>query len=294
MDSDAIILSQSLGRPRLSRATSDSTLVLLLRSPTFDIGVIVVCIWAVCAVLGSHITPHDPFAPSGSLLSGPDGTHWFGSDQLGRDVFSRVIAGARSVMELAPLATALAVVTGTSLALVMGYYGGLVDEVIGRVIEATMAVPGIIISIIIILALGHSSFAIICVVAFGFAGIIARTMRVAVQAERNLDYVKAARLRGASAGYIMFVEILPNILGPLIVETTVRLGYAVFALATLTFLGFGVQPPSPDWGVQVSENYQLLLGGTDWWTVLFPALALSSLVVAINLIADSLAHVMTR
>ena len=176
----------------------------------------------------------------------------------------------------------------------IGYYGGLIDEITGRLIEASFAIPGIIISILIVLAFGTTRLAIVCVVAFGFSTIIARTIRVAVQAERNLDYVTAARLRGARAPYIMFVEILPNIVGPIVVEATVRLGYAIFAIATLTFLGFGVQPPSPDWGLQISENYSLLLSGTDWWTVLFPALAIASLVVATNLIADALAQVMGR
>ena len=276
------------------RVARRETLRLLLRSPTFVAGMVVVVFWTVIALLGSHITPQDPLSPSPDLLKGPGSGHWFGTDALGRDVFSRVFAGAQSIVELAPMATGLAVVAGTSLALVIGYYGGLIDEITGRLIEASFAIPGIIISILIVLAFGTTRLAIVCVVAFGFSTIIARTIRVAVQAERNLDYVTAARLRGARAPYIMFVEILPNIVGPIVVEATVRLGYAIFAIATLTFLGFGVQPPSPDWGLQISENYSLLLSGTDWWTVLFPALAIASLVVATNLIADALAQVMGR
>jgi peptide/nickel transport system permease protein len=276
------------------RIARRETLRLLLRSPTFVAGMVVVVFWSVIALLGSYITPQDPLLPSAKLLNAPGSGHWFGTDALGRDVLSRVMAGAQSIVELAPMATGLAVVAGTSLALVIGYYGGLIDEIIGRLIEASFAIPGIIISILIVLAFGTTRLAIVCVVAFGFSTIIARTIRVAVQAERNLDYVKAARLRGARGPYIMFVEILPNIVGPIVVEATVRLGYAIFAIATLTFLGFGVQPPSPDWGLQISENYSLLLSGTDWWTVLFPALAIASLVVATNLIADALAQVLGR
>src|SRR5262249_60646048 len=115
-----------------------------------------------------------------------------------------------------------------------------------------------------------------------------------VLGERRLDSGRAARLRGGRPPYIMFVEILPNVVGPIVVEATVRLGYAIFAVAGLTFLGFGVQPPSPDWSLQISDHYQLLAGGGYWWTVLFPALAIASLVVGVNLIADGLTQVLDR
>ena len=119
-------------------------------------------------------------------------------------------------------------------------------------------------------------------------------MRAAVLAERQLEYVQAARLRGEKAPYVMFVEILPNVMPPIIVETTVRLGYAIFTVAGLTFLGFGVQPPSPDWSLQIADNYTLLAGGSYWWTVLFPALAIATLIVGVNLIADGLTQVLDR
>jgi peptide/nickel transport system permease protein len=127
-----------------------------------------------------------------------------------------------------------------------------------------------------------------------FTPLIARTVRAAVLAERELDYVAAAQLRGEHAPYIMFAEILPNVMGPIIVEATVRVGYAIFAIAGLTFLGFGVQEPSPDWALQISDNYSLLAAGSYWWTVLFPALAIASLVVAINLVADGISQVLER
>lgn len=270
------------------------TLDLLLHSRTFVVGIVVIAFWTICALLGTHITPQDPLGQSSDILQGPSGDHWFGTDTFGRDVFSRVIAGAQSIMLVAPFATVLGVVVGTSVALVIGYYGGLVDEIAGRVIEANLAIPGIIVTILIIVALGTTRLTIAIVVALGFSALIARTIRVAVMAERNLDYVQAARLRGAGTRYIMFVEILPNITGPIVVEATVRLGYAIFAIASLTFLGFGVQPPSPDWALQIADNYALLLSGTNWWTVLFPALAIASLVVAINMVADALAQVVGR
>jgi peptide/nickel transport system permease protein len=115
-----------------------------------------------------------------------------------------------------------------------------------------------------------------------------------VLGERELEYVQAARLRGERAPYVMFVEILPNVMGPIIVEATVRLGYAIFAVAGLTFLGFGVQPPSPDWSLQIADNYQLLNAGTYEWTVLFPGLAIATLIVGVNLVADGLQQVLDR
>ena len=135
---------------------------------------------------------------------------------------------------------------------------------------------------------------LIVVIGVVFTPIVSRTVRAAVLGERGLEYVQAARLRGERAPYVMFVEILPNVTGPIVVETTVRLGYAIFAVAGLTFLGFGVQPPSPDWSLQIADNYQLLNTGTYWWTVLFPAFAIASLIVGVNLVADGLQQVLDR
>src|ERR687883_860445 len=145
-----------------------------------------------------------------------------------------------------------------------------------------------------IVALGHSTRTLILVIGVVFLPLVTRTVRAAVLGERELEYVQAARLRGERAPYVMFVEILPNVMGPIVVEATVRLGYAIFAVAGLTFLGFGVQPPSPDWSLQIAQNYTLLAGGSYWWTVLFPSLAIASLVVGVNLIADGLTQVLDR
>ncbi len=135
--------------------------------------------------------------------------------------------------------------------------------------------------------LGTSKATVIVVIGLSFAPIIARTVRSAVLAERELDYVAAAQLRHESAFHTMFVEILPNVIPPILVETTVRLGYAIFAVATLSFMGFGIQPPSPDWGLSISNNYGMI-GGGFWWTVLFDALAIASLVIGVNLVTDGI------
>jgi peptide/nickel transport system permease protein len=270
------------------------TLGLLLRSKTFVVGSVIFSWWVFCAFFGFAIAPHDPTGITPNTLVGPSWHHLFGTDTLGEDVFSRVLAGARSILTIAPLATALAIVAGTSLGLLTGYMRGAVDDVVSRMTEALLAIPLIVLAITIVVAIGHSTAAIVIVVGVLFTPLVARTVRAAVLAERELDYVPAARLRGERAPYIMFVEILPNVTGPIIVEATVRLGYAVFTIAGLSFLGLGVQPPTPDWAADISNNYNLLESGTYWWTVLFGALAIASLVIAINLIADGITQVLER
>ncbi|HEY1369633.1 MAG TPA: ABC transporter permease [Gaiellaceae bacterium] len=266
----------------------------LVRSKTFLIGLFIVCFWIFWAIVGERLTPHDPLEQTPDILARPFGKYWFGTDSLGRDVFSRVLAGARNVLAVAPLATLLGVVCGTALGLITGYFRGAVDDVISRVIEAVLALPLIVVAVTALVALGQSTVTLIIVIGAIFTPLVARTVRAAVLAERDLDYVKAALLRRESSAYVLFVEILPNVMPPIIVEATVRLGYAIFTVAGLTFLGFGPQPPSPDWAAQINASYQLLAGGSYWWTVLFPALAIATLVVAVNLIADGLQQVLDQ
>ena len=258
----------------------------LLWSPSFMTGAVVVAFWAACGLFGRHLVPYDPFADDllNSLLP-PSAEHWFGTDQLGRDVFSRVIAGARDILTVAPLATIISTILGTALGLTMGYFGGLIDEVLSRIVDAVLALPTVIVALLALTALGTSTFTVLFVIGFTFAPIIARTVRASVLAERGLDYVAAAELRRENRLYIMFVEILPNVMAPILVEMTVRLGYAIFTVATLSFIGFGIQPPSPDWGLSISSNYGLI-GGGYWWTVVFDSAAIASLVIGINLMAD--------
>jgi peptide/nickel transport system permease protein len=295
------------GAPPLSQQPLDTpervrreTIRQIVRSPTFVVGAVVTLFWVACAIFGTHIAPYDPindsFAPS---YSPPSWAHPFGIDRVGRDVFSRVIVGARSVMLVAPGATIVGVSLGTVIGLIMGYFGGWTDNVIGRVIDAVLAVPFIVAAILVLTALSAgaegisvSPLKLIIVIGLAFTPIVARTVRSAVLVERDLDYVQAAKLRGERAPYIMLVELLPNVMGPIVVETTVRLGYAVFAVATLAFVGYGPQPPSPDWGLQIAEQYADVT--LAWWAVVFPAIAIGTLVVAINLIADTVQQVLDR
>jgi peptide/nickel transport system permease protein len=267
---------------------------LLARSPTFVLGSVLVGLWVLCAIFGTLIAPHAPQADDIlNKLAAPTGDHLFGTDRLGRDVLSRVIVGAREILITAPLATVLGTVAGTAIGLVTGYYRGLVDEVVMRVVDAMLAVPVIIIALLAIVALGPSRATLILVIGTVFGMIIAKTVRAAVLSERELDYVQAARLRNERSPYILFAEILPNVMGPIVVEFTVRLGYAIFTIATLAFLGFGADPSVPDWGRDISENYQFISAGV-WWAVLFPSLAIATLIVGINLMADAIAQTFER
>ena len=297
------------GAPPLSPKPLDTpqrvrreTLRLILRSPTFILGAIVTLFWVACAFAGLEIAPYHPIDESfGFSYESPSWNHPFGLDRVGRDILSRVIVGARSVIEVAPAASLLGVTLGSLLGLVMGYFSGLVDNIIGRVIDAVLAVPFIVFGILLLTALAGgtsqdgisvSSLKLVIVIGLAFMPIVARTVRSAVLVERDLDYVQAAKLRGERPPYIMLVEILPNVMGPIVVEVTIRLGYAVFAVATLAFLGYGPQPPSPDWGSQIAEQYADI--SLAWWAIVFPALAIASLVVAINLIADTVQQVLDQ
>jgi peptide/nickel transport system permease protein len=265
---------------------------LLLRRPTFVIGACILLFWIVCAIFGHQIAPYSPLAQQ--LLNNntaPSAAHWFGTDTLGRDMLSRVIVGARDMLVITPLATILGTVLGTALGLAMGYFGGWFDLVVGRLVEAVLALPAVIIAFLFIVALGPSTGTLIVVIGLIFTPLIARTVRASVLTERHLDYLASARLLGESPVRVMVFEILPNVLPSILVEFTVRLGYAVFTVATLSFLGFGIQPPTPDWGADISANY-VTLGAGYWWQTLFPALAIASLVTAVNLITDSIEQVL--
>jgi len=260
---------------------------LLRRRPGFIVGFIILLFWVVCAVGGEWVSPHGPLETGFPASQAPSRDFPFGTDQLGRDVLSRVMAGARDVLIVSPIAALLSVIAGTLFGLVGGYIRGVVDEVISRFMEAMLAIPVILMGLLVFTTFGVSKSVQIFTIAFLFTPIVLRTVRSVTLAEAELDYVTSARLRGEGAMYIMTREIVPNITGPIIVELTVRVGYAIFTLATLKFVAGAGKPEEPEWGNMVNQTYGLIQGGT-WWPAIFPALAIASLVIAVNLIADSL------
>ncbi|GAA2633633.1 ABC transporter permease [Dactylosporangium fulvum] len=249
----------------------------------------VVVLWAAVALAWPHIVPHDPALQDPALRFRPPGPeHWLGTDQFGRDVLSRVLAGARPVLVVAPAATALGVLVGAGVGLVSGTVRGWLDDVAMRVVDAAMVFPTVIAAVLFIALLGRSPVVVVLVVGAAFVPIVARSVRAATLVEREKPYVDAARLRGEPALRVAVREILPNVRGTVLVEATSRLGDAVFAAATLSFLGLGQPPGSPEWGAAVSDNRVWLQVAP--WTVLAPALAIGSLVVAVALLSDALRH----
>jgi len=264
----------------------------LLRSPTFISGLVIVVFWVLMALFSMHLT-QSPFDVNPmSTLQAPSSAHWAGTDDLGRDVLARTMAGARTVLFIAPLATILALLWGGIIGLITGFYRGLIDEVIMRLVDVLLSLPVVITSILILSLLGSSTAIVIVVIGVLFTPLVSRTVRSAVLREREREYVMASRLRGERSWFVMVGEILPNITGPIIVEGTVRLGYAVFTAATLSFLGYGLQPPSPDWGLTIATERVFVQLAP--WTVMFPAIALASLVVGVNLITDGLGRVFSK
>jgi peptide/nickel transport system permease protein len=271
-----------------ARAARSERLRLLARSPLVVGGGIVIAFWIFCALFPGVVCPHNPIFDNNFVPSQPPSwAHPFGTDTNGRDVFSRVLAGSRAILQISIAATVIGTVLGTSLGLLTGYLRGVVDDVASRFIDAILSLP------LIVTAVGNSGrWVVTLIIGLIFTPVIARTVRAGVLAEAELDYVQAARLRGERSHYIMFSEILPNVMSLVVVEFTVRLGYAIFAIATLGFLGFGVAPPSPDWAAQIYQYYTLI--DPYWWMTLFPALAIASLVVAVNLVADGVREAYER
>ncbi|NNE11993.1 MAG: ABC transporter permease [Ilumatobacter sp.] len=262
----------------------------LFTSPGFVIGVVIVGFWVISAIFPSLLTNFGPkdFVDSAPARTGPGDGGWFGTDQIGRDVYSRVIYGARPILIVAPLATGIAIFVGTLLGLVMGYYRGWVDEILSRIIEAILSIPVILMAILVVFTFGQSRPVVIGTIAVLFVPAITRTIRSAAIAESQLDYVTSAKMRGESGLFIVSREILPNVTGLIVVELTVRLGYAVFTYATLAFLGIvGTNVTDADWGIDVSQTYTNIISDV-WWPTIFPALAIASLVIGVNLIADSI------
>jgi peptide/nickel transport system permease protein len=280
---------------REAKAQRSERIALLLRKPSFLIGAAISIFWLACAFLGTTIAPQDPFVQDPiNKLQEPSGKHWFGTDNLGRDVFSRVIVGARLIVFVALGATIIAAILGTVLGLVAGYFKGRVDEALMRTADVFMAIPTIVLALLITSSVtSKSMFIVMFIIAVVFTPIIARTARAAALGESELDYVSAARLRTEKTPHILFKEVLPNILPSLLVEFTVRLGYAIFAIATLSFLGAGASPESPDWGTQVA-THRGFLNGLNWSATVFPALAIASLAIAVNLLQDALTEAFER
>jgi len=261
---------------------------LLGRTRVGTIGAGIVLFWAALAVLAPWLAPYPPNKIDPALIAYPYPTakNWLGVDHLGRDMLSRLMWGARTVLTVAPAAVIGAALLGTLLGLLAGYKGGAADMIIMRVGDTLLAFPKIILYLIIIARFGASAFNIIAVITITQAPIIARIVRAVTLDVKNRDYVAAARMRGEGTWFILLTEILPNARGPLMVDFFLRLGYTVIAIGVLGFLGVGLPPPDPDWGSMIKETYGMIFVWPHM--TLIPAVAVSSLVIGFNFLATGL------
>ena len=267
---------------------------LLRESPVAIIGSGLVLFWVVVAILAPWLSPYGPNAIDFTALADPtpSAVHWLGTDHLGRDMVSRLAWGARTVLTVAPIAVLTAYLIGCTMGMVAGYLGGWVDDLISFISDIILSFPVLILYIILISTLGPSALNIIVAVTFVSSPGIGRIARALVFDLRTREYVDAAKTRGERPLYIMLVEILPNARGPLIVDACLRMGYTTITIGVLGFLGLGLPPPDPDWGGMVKDTTAMMV---VWPHMsLFPCIAISSLVIGFNLLADGLREISMR
>ncbi len=253
-----------------------------------QIGGAILLVYLVLAVFGPWITPYNATDQGEDVFAPPSTTHLFGADRYGRDVFSRVILGTRDILSLSLAATGVAVVGGIVVGMISGYQGGLLDELIMRLADILMSLPALLLAMVVAGLLGPSYLNLILILGLLYIPRVARVVRSVILDIKTREFVIAAQARGESQVYIMFSEILPNALGPIAVEAALRLCYAIFDVAALGFLGVGLRPPSPDWGLQVNEGRAFILNAP--WVTIFPTLAIAGLVIGVNFTADAVAR----
>ena len=265
------------------------SIAILTSSRVAIVGFCIVLLWISIAVLAPLVTRYDPLAQDyKNLDKPPSAEHMLGTDHLGRDVWARVAFGARTILTLGPLSVLAAFVLGIALGLTAGYYGGWLDEMVMRILDALMAFPTLLLYMIIISAVGASALNVVIAMAVGGAPGIARLVRALTMDIRTREYVAAAKLRGDTDLQIMLREILPNCRGPLIVDFLLRMGYAAFYIGTLGFLGLGLPHPTPDWGSMVQEGHARMT--INIWPVLSATVAIVTLVIGLNLFADGVSE----
>ena len=240
------------------------------------------------AIFGPLLVPYDPLASTSTgALQPPSWQHWFGTDQVGRDVFSRVIVATRLDLIISISAVALSFVLGSFLGSVSGFWGGWTDRILGRVLDTIMAFPLFVLAMGIVAASGNTIQNVVIATAIINLPFYARVARSEVAIRRNAGWVQAAKLAGNSDSVILLTRVFPNILPPMMVQISLNMGWAILNAAGLSFIGLGVMPPTPEWGIMVAEGASYIVSG-EWWLVLFPGLSLMLAVFTFNLMGDGL------
>jgi peptide/nickel transport system permease protein len=240
------------------------------------------------ALIGPYVVPHDPLASNTTAaLQGPSMRHWFGTDQLGRDVFSRVIAATRLDFTIAILSIALTFLMGGLSGVAAGFFGGWTDRIVSRIADTIMAFPLFVLAMGIVAALGNTVQNIVLATAIVNFPLYVRIARAEANVRRDAGFVQAARLSGNSELRILLGHVLPNIMPIMVVQMSLTMGYAILNAAGLSFIGLGVRPPTPEWGIMVAEGAAFMVSG-EWWIAFFPGLALMLAVFCFNLLGDGL------
>ena len=256
------------------------------RVTAFAFGLLIVIVFA--ALFGPYIVPHDPLASdTAAALKPPSLAHWFGTDQLGRDIFSRVIVATRLDTFIAVASVVLVFLMGGLAGIAAGYFGGWTDRIVGRIADTIMAFPLFVLAMGIVAALGNTVQNIVIATAIVNFPLYARVARAEANVRRDAGFVQAARLSGNGEFRILLVHILPNIMPIMIVQMSLTMGYAILNAAGRSFIGLGVRPPTAEWGIMVAEGAGFMVSG-EWWIALFPGLALMIAVFCFNLLGDGL------
>ena len=256
------------------------------RVTAFAFGLLVLIVFA--ALFGPYIVPYDPLASdTAQALKAPSALHWFGTDQLGRDIFSRVVVATRLDLFIAVASVILVFAMGGLAGIASGYFGGWTDRIVGRISDTIMAFPLFVLAMGIVAALGNTVQNIVIATAIVNFPLYARVARAEANVRRDAGFVQAARLSGNSEMRILLVHILPNIMPIMIVQMSLTMGYAILNAAGLSFIGLGVRPPTAEWGIMVAEGASFMVSG-EWWIALFPGLALMIAVFCFNLLGDGL------
>ena len=265
-----------------------TVLLAVVSRPSGLVGLILVAFHIVLAIVSPAIAPYDFKEISAQLiLDEPSSEHWFGTDNLGRDVFTRTLLGGRQALLVTSISMVLAIAWGGLLGVLLGIVGGRLDELLMRLVDAFLSLPWILVLLLIVVMVGFSPGVLILTLGFFYGIPVIRMARAATHDVVALDFVTAARARGESRSTIVVRELLPNVLDVLLVEGAMRWSWMLLAFSSLSFLGFGVTPPTPDWGLMISEARSIMSYAP--WTALAPVVALSSLIIGINLSADALA-----
>jgi peptide/nickel transport system permease protein len=252
------------------------------------LAVVILAALLMCALIGPSIVPYDPLATDAvAKLQPPNAAHWFGTDALGRDIFSRVVVATRLDLGMAISAVLLSFLIGLMLGAAAGYFGGWTDRIIGRVMDTIMAFPLFVLAMGIVAALGNNVGNIIIATMVINLPFYCRFARAEVNVRREAGYVEAARMGGNRALPVLVNHIIPNILPPMMVQASLNMGWAILNAAGLSFIGLGVRPPTPEWGIMVSEGAVFIISG-EWWAFVFPGAALVLTVFSFNLLGDGL------